>query len=69
MFDTKIRSFSKTVTWRITATLTTIVLVQIFTGDFRIAMSIGSIEVILKMLIYYFHERIWGIIKWGIAEN
>ncbi|MBG7631068.1 MAG: DUF2061 domain-containing protein, partial [Bacteroidetes bacterium] len=27
--------------------------------------SIGSIEVVTKMVLYFFHERLWNIIKWG----
>jgi len=29
------------------------------------AASIGSIEVITKMILYYFHERAWNKISFG----
>lgn len=66
--ETKLRSVVKTLSWRILATLTTVLLVYIFVGDTTIAFSIGGIEVFLKMLIYFFHERTWNNIKFGRRE-
>ena len=63
--ETKSRSIIKTISWRVLATLTTIVLVYIFIGDTTIALSVGGIEVVLKMLIYFLHERAWDKIKFG----
>ena len=59
------RSLLKTITWRITASLDTFVIAWIITGDWKMGGSIAGIEVITKMFIYYFHERIWNKIKWG----
>jgi hypothetical protein len=28
-------------------------------GDLKIGMAIGGFEVITKMILYYFHERVW----------
>ena len=66
--ETNTRSLAKTISWRILATLTTITLVYIFIGDATIAFSVGGIEVILKMLIYFLHERGWDKIKFGRKE-
>ena len=62
------RSILKTVSWRITATLTTFGLVWLFTGQIKTALAVGGIEVVLKMLFYYLHERIWGKVKFGKVE-
>ncbi len=62
------RSILKTISWRALATLTTIILVYIFIGDVTIALSVGGIEVILKMLVYFLHERVWDKIKFGRKE-
>ncbi len=66
--DTNARSIIKTISWRILATVTTVTLVYIFIGDVSIALSVGGIEVFLKMLIYFFHERAWDKIKFGKRE-
>ena len=62
--DTKKRTMAKTITWRITASLTTFLIAWILTGDILIGASIGSIEAIAKIFLYYFHERIWANIGW-----
>jgi adenylylsulfate kinase len=66
--ETKIRSIVKTISWRILATLTTVSLVYIFIGDTKIAFTVGGIEVFLKMLIYFLHERVWDKLKFGRHE-
>ena len=62
--DTKKRTMLKTITWRITASLTTFLIAWILTGDILVGASIGSIEAIAKIFLYYFHERIWTNISW-----
>ena len=62
--DTKKRTMAKTITWRITASLTTFLIAWILTGDILVGASIGSIEAIAKIFLYYFHERIWTNITW-----
>jgi adenylylsulfate kinase len=66
--ETHARTIVKTISWRILATLTTVSLVYIFIGDVSIALSVGGIEIFLKMLVYFIHERIWDKIKFGKKE-
>ena len=57
------RALVKTVTWRFVATCTTILVAFIFTGSLVISLEIGSVEMILKLLFYYLHERSWDRVK------
>ncbi len=59
------RSLIKTISWRIIGTLDTILISWLITGTLTIAFSIGAIELVTKMVLYFFHERIWNTIKWG----
>ncbi len=59
------RSAIKTISWRVLATLTTAALVYIFTGKLKIALYVGGIEVVLKMALYFLHERVWNNIRYG----
>ena len=63
--ELKKRTVIKTLTWSITASLTTFLIAWILTGDLLIGISIGSIEAIAKIFLYYFHERIWNNISWA----
>ena len=59
-----IRSVAKAVSWRIVGTLDTMLISWFITGELTMALSIGSIEVLTKMVLYYGHERLWNLIKW-----
>ncbi len=60
-----IRSVVKSISWRAVGTLDTILISWIITGQVKTALSIGGIELVTKMLLYFFHERVWNSIKWG----
>lgn len=59
------RSIAKSVSWRIVGTMDTIIISWIVTGTLSVAFSIGLVELVTKMVLYFFHERIWNSIKWG----
>jgi adenylylsulfate kinase len=63
--DTHTRTILKTISWRFAATLTTIVIVLIFTGQIKLAFSVGGVGVVAKLILYFFHERIWNRIHFG----
>tara|TARA_B100000780_G_scaffold137263_1_gene96090 strand:+ start:450 stop:656 length:207 start_codon:yes stop_codon:yes gene_type:complete len=63
--ELKKRTLVKTMTWRVIASLTTFLIAWILTGDLLIGVSIGSIEALAKILLYYYHERIWNNINWA----
>jgi adenylylsulfate kinase len=43
-------------------------LVYVFTGTIKIALAKGGLEVVLKVLIYFLHERAWDKIRFGKKE-
>lgn len=59
------RTLLKTISWRIVGTLATVVISYVITGTLALAFSIGAIELVSKMALYFFHERAWNTIKWG----
>ena len=63
--DRHVKSLIKAVSWRAVGTIDTIMISWILTGKIAIAVSIGSVEVFSKIFLYYLHERIWNIIRWG----
>lgn len=59
MADSISRSIAKSLTWRVTATITTILIAYFIVGDVSTAMMIGGVEFFAKMFIYFLHERMW----------
>nr|NIN01786.1 adenylyl-sulfate kinase [candidate division Zixibacteria bacterium] len=66
--ESHLRSAIKAISWRFWATVTTMLLVYIFTGTIKIVLAIGALEVTLKMLLYFLHERGWDKIRFGRKE-
>lgn len=60
-----IRSIVKAVSWRVVGTLDTLIVSYLLTGEIALATSIASIDFVTKMILYFFHERVWNRIKWG----
>jgi uncharacterized membrane protein len=69
MHEKSYRSILKSISWRITGSLDTTIVSFIVTGSIKVAASIGFIEVFTKIILYYFHERIWNKIKLGKEEK
>ncbi len=63
--ESHVRTFLKTISWRIVATTTTIVIAYLVFGDVSRALQVGGIEFFAKMAIYYVHERLWQLAPRG----
>ena len=55
----KKRILLKTLTWRFIGTMDTILLSWIISGNIVFGLKIGVTEIFTKMVLYFFHERIW----------
>lgn len=60
--DSRKESFFKAISWRILASLTTFSVVFTLTDNLSISTITSIIEMLLKILLYYAHERAWLII-------
>lgn len=57
--NSRIRHIAKTITWRIVASATTFSLTYLFFNDVKKATAVMGVEFVLKMVLYYMHERVW----------
>lgn len=53
------RHIAKSVTWRIIGSIDTLLLAYVFTGTLGSGLKISGIELITKMILFYYHERVW----------
>ena len=63
--DARRRSIIKALSWRVFATVATILIVFAFTRKPVLSLGIGGVEVLIKLLLYYLHERFWLRIPFG----
>ena len=66
--DSAIRSVIKAVSWRIFATVTTVLVIYTLTDDGDLAMTVGYLDAAIKIGLYYFHERIWNRVRIGMTK-
>jgi uncharacterized membrane protein len=64
-----LRHIAKAITWRIIGTLDTIIIGWILTGNLKIGLGIGGLELFTKMFLYYLHERVWYKSNFGLKSR
>lgn len=63
--DTKVRSWTKSLTWRILGISILMVIGWLFTESIAEASLITLTFHIIRVVLYYFHERVWLRVKWN----
>ena len=63
------RSLVKAISWRVLGSIDTFLLSLFFTRSVGAAGAIATTEVLTKMFLYYFHERVWAGISWGTSGD
>ncbi len=69
----KKRHIAKTITWRVIASVTTFLLAMLFFRDdpnaAQKATGVAIAETVIKMILYYFHERMWYKSNFGLLSR
>ena len=72
--DSPVRSVFKAISWRIIASAATFFIAYVVFSRFtnnqskeviRSATYITALDIVIKLILYYLHERLWANIKWG----
>jgi uncharacterized membrane protein len=66
--ETHQRTLAKSITWRVVATILTFLIAIILTGRLDLALSFSALDMILKFIGYYMHERAWDKVDWGLIR-
>lgn len=62
------RSLAKAATWRAGGLVITVIVALIWTRKVELAASIGVVDTLVKLVAFYFHERVWLRIHYGRAR-
>ena len=65
MVESHYRSVVKALTWRVLATIITFSVAWILTGEIGMAAEIGILDTLIKLGVYYSHERTWNRLDFG----
>ena len=61
------RSLVKALTWRVMGTFGTCLIGWCITGSLRLGLGISLVDSAVKLFGFYFHERAWHRVRWGLA--
>jgi len=64
--ESHVRTIYKTLSWRVCATVITMVVTYLFTHEMDKAFLIGGVDTVIKLFAYYGHERAW--LKVGVGK-
>lgn len=65
MSDSNFRSLAKAVSYRVLGSAATALVVYIFSGNMPLSASVGGLDMVIKIVLYFLHERLWNHISFG----
>ena len=63
--ETHFRSIVKAISYRTGGTIVTCLVAWALTGSFELAARIGVVDTVLKIAVFYIHERLWNRSNFG----
>jgi len=65
VLESHYRSIVKAITWRAGGTIVTFAVAWLITGNLNFSAKIGLLNTIVKVGVFYFHERLWNRLNFG----
>ena len=63
------KALYKSVSYRLISVSITFVISYYITGDVAVAGAIMSADAVIKMIVYFYHERLWRLIYKKVNRN
>jgi uncharacterized membrane protein len=67
--ESHLRSILKAITWRAGGTAVTVLTAWLITGQQSDALKIGLLDTVLKIAVFYVHERFWNRLSIGKMKS
>jgi adenylylsulfate kinase len=68
VMDSHTRSLAKAISYRLLGSLTTALIFFLLTGKSALSIGAGALDMVLKLALYFVHERVWNHIGFGRAK-
>ena len=69
MGSTYERNFLKGFSWEFISFIITFIFVYLIYGNFDMSLKVSLSLSLVKIFVFFFHERIWKKIMWGKIGN
>lgn len=67
--ESKSRSIAKAVSYRVLGSATTAVVCFVLTRRLALSADVGLLDMVLKIGLYFLHERLWNHISFGRSKQ
>ena len=67
--ESKSRSIAKAVSYRVLGSATTAVVCFLLTRKMALSGELGVLDMVLKIGLYFLHERLWNHISFGRSKR
>ena len=65
LMESHSRSIAKAISYRVLGSLTTALVFFALSGDLKLSFGAGVLDSVLKIGLYFVHERVWNHIHFG----
>ncbi|MCC7235791.1 MAG: DUF2061 domain-containing protein [Bryobacterales bacterium] len=62
------RSLAKAISYRFFGSMSTAALVYFFTGSVKVSLGAGILDSMVKIVLFFVHERVWQRISFGRSK-
>ena len=66
--DTHVRSIAKAVSYRLLGSTATALIFFVLSGKLSLSIGAGVLDMVVKIGLYFLHERIWERVHFGRAK-
>lgn len=66
--ETHARSIAKAVSYRVLGSGSTVGIFFLISGNIKLSLGAGALDTVVKLAIYFLHERLWNHIGFGRAK-
>jgi adenylylsulfate kinase len=63
--ESQSRSIAKAVSYRLLGSASTGLIFYVFTGRLSLSLGAGFLDMVVKIGVYFIHERLWNHIDFG----
>lgn len=63
--ETRLRTLTRSLTWRLSGVLIAVLLTWYITGDARMGIEVGVAYNVIWLATQYVHDRWWARVAWG----
>ncbi len=67
--ESSTRSLAKAISYRLLGSMSTAALIFVVSGDWKMSAGAGLLDSVVKLGLYFVHERVWSRIPYGQATE